>query len=169
MPVIVVMGVSGSGKTTVGTALAEALGVEYAESDSFHPKENIDKMTAGTPLTDEDRLPWLRSIAEWIGERPGGVVSSSALKRGYRDILRSGGDVLFLHLHGDRSLLASRMGSRSGHFMPVSLLDSQLADLEPLDDDEQGLTVDIADPPDVLVGQALAALGVPARAPEDRS
>jgi gluconokinase len=144
MTVIVVMGVSGSGKTTIGTALAEALGVEYAEADTFHPKANIDKMTAGTPLTDEDRAPWLEAIAGWIREHEGsgGVVTSSALKRRYRDVLRTGGDVWFAHLHGDRAQLAERMKTRTGHFMPVSLLDSQLADLEPLEPDEAGAVFD---------------------------
>ncbi|MDS0134978.1 MULTISPECIES: gluconokinase [unclassified Amycolatopsis] len=144
MTVIVVMGVSGSGKTTIGTALAEALGVEYAEADTFHPKANIDKMTAGTPLTDEDRAPWLEAIAAWIREHQatGGVVTSSALKRRYRDVLRTGGDVWFAHLQVDRAQLAERMKTRKGHFMPVSLLDSQLADLEPLQPDEAGVVLD---------------------------
>ncbi|MGW3999529.1 gluconokinase [Amycolatopsis sp. NPDC004772] len=144
MTVIVVMGVSGSGKTTIGTALAEALGVEYAEADTFHPKANIDKMTAGTPLTDEDRAPWLEAIAGWIREHQatGGVVTSSALKRRYRDVLRTGGDVWFAHLQVDRARLAERMKTRKGHFMPVSLLDSQLADLEPLQPDEAGVVLD---------------------------
>ena len=144
MTVIVVMGVSGSGKTTIGTALAEALGVEYAEADTFHPKANIDKMTAGTPLTDEDRAPWLEAIAGWIREHEvtGGVVTSSALKRRYRDVLRTGGDVWFAHLQVDRAQLAERMKTRKGHFMPVSLLDSQLADLEPLEPDEAGVVLD---------------------------
>src|SRR3954471_23755012 len=140
MTVIVVMGVSGSGKTTIGTALARALDVEYAEADTFHPQANIDKMTAGHPLNDEDRAPWLEAIAGWIREHEatGGVVTSSALKRRYRDVLRSGGDVWFAPLNGPRALLAERMQTRSGHFMPVSLLDSQLATLEPLQPDEPG-------------------------------
>ncbi|MGW7539056.1 gluconokinase [Amycolatopsis sp. NPDC054798] len=159
MTVIVVMGVSGSGKTTVGEAVATALGVEYAEADTFHPKANIEKMTSGHPLTDADREPWLAAIALWIAEHQdsGGVVSSSALKRRYRDVLRGGWDVWFLHLHGSRDLLAERMKTRSGHFMPVSLLDSQLADLEPLEPDEPGQTFDISRTPDDLVASALAA------------
>ncbi|RSN57451.1 gluconokinase [Amycolatopsis sp. WAC 04182] len=159
MTVIVVMGVSGSGKTTVGTALAERLGVDYAEADTFHPKANIDKMSSGHPLNDEDRRPWLEAIAAWISDHQssGGVVTSSALKYRYRDILRSGGDVWFLHLHGDRDLLADRMKTRSGHFMPVSLLDSQLADLEPLQPDEFGLVADIAKKPEEIVDTALSA------------
>ncbi|MEV7041310.1 gluconokinase [Amycolatopsis sp. NPDC051061] len=159
MTVIVVMGVSGSGKTTIGTALANALDVEYAEADTFHPQANIDKMTAGHPLTDEDRAPWLEAIAEWIRahQAVGGVVTSSALKRRYRDVLRTGGNVWFAHLHGDHDILAERMQSRSGHFMPVSLLDSQLADLEPLEPDEPGAIFDIRDTPAEITDTALTA------------
>lgn len=159
MTVIVVMGVSGSGKTTVGTALAARLGVAYAEADSFHPKANIDKMSSGIPLTDEDRRPWLEAIAGWIRDHQGsgGVVTSSALKYSYRDILRGGGDVWFLHLHGDRTLIAERMQTRSGHFMPVSLLDSQLRDLEPLRPDESGVAADIAKTPEEIVDSARIA------------
>ncbi|MEU0793182.1 gluconokinase [Amycolatopsis sp. NPDC005961] len=159
MTVIVVMGVSGSGKTTIGTALANALDVEYAEADTFHPQANIDKMTAGHPLTDEDRAPWLEAIAGWIREHQasGGVVTSSALKRRYRDVLRTGGKVWFAHLNGDHDTLAERMKSRSGHFMPVSLLDSQLADLEPLEPDEPGAVFDIRETPDEITTAALTA------------
>ncbi|WP_199433884.1 gluconokinase [Qaidamihabitans albus] len=157
MTVIVVMGVSGSGKTTVGTALATALGVDYAEADEFHPRSNIEKMTTGTPLTDDDRLPWLHAIAAWIGAHAerGGVVTCSALKRRYRDTLRTGGPAWFLHLWGGRELIARRMTTRSGHFMPVSLLDSQLADLEPLGADEPGCTVDVAAPAGEIVAGLL--------------
>ncbi|WAL64807.1 gluconokinase [Amycolatopsis cynarae] len=160
MTVVVVMGVAGSGKTTIGQALAAGLGVEYAEADSFHPPANIAKMSSGHPLTDEDRWPWLRAIAAWIAEHQetGGVVSSSALKRKYRDVLRGGGDVWFLHLDGPRDLLAERMRNRTGHFMPPSLLDSQLADLEPLQPDERGAVADIADPPEYIVRAALNTL-----------
>ncbi|MET7993214.1 gluconokinase [Amycolatopsis sp. NPDC005232] len=159
MTVIVVMGVSGSGKTTVGEALAERLGVEYAEADTFHPKANIEKMTAGHALTDADREPWLQAISHWIAthQKSGGIVSSSALKRRYRDELRAGGSVWFLHLHGDRDVLAERMQARKGHFMPVTLLDSQLADLEPLQPDEPGYVVEITEPPAALVEAALHA------------
>ncbi|GAB2981664.1 gluconokinase [Amycolatopsis acidiphila] len=160
MTVIVVMGVAGSGKTTVGNDLARRLGVDYAEADAFHPKANIEKMSAGHPLTDEDRRPWLHAIADWVREHQdtGGVVSSSALKRRYRDVLRTGGDVWFLHLDGPRELIAERMKSRSGHFMPVSLLGSQLADLEPLETDEPGLVADITEVPADIVRAALDAL-----------
>ncbi|MFJ7219738.1 gluconokinase [Amycolatopsis sp. NPDC098790] len=159
MTVIVVMGVSGSGKTTIGTVLANALDVEYAEADTFHPQANIDKMTAGHPLTDEDRAPWLEAIAGWIRDHQdsGGVVTSSALKRRYRDVLGTGGAVWFAHLHGDREILAERMKSRSGHFMPVSLLDSQLADLEPLEADEPGAVFDIRETPAEITEAALTA------------
>lgn len=160
MPVIVVMGVSGSGKTTVGEALAARLGVEYADADAFHPAANIAKMSAGHPLTDDDRWGWLDAMAGWIRAHgpTGGVLGCSALKRRYRDRLRTGGEVWFLHLSGDRELLAERLRARTGHFMKVALLDSQLADLEPLGADEPGHTVDLAEPPERLVEQALAAL-----------
>ena len=162
MTVIVVMGVAGSGKTTVGSRLARELGVEYAEADTFHPKANIEKMSSGIPLTDEDRWPWLHAMADWIRahQDTGGVVSSSALKRRYRAVLGSGGDVWFLHLHGPREVIAERMKNRSGHFMPVSLLDSQLADLEPLEADERGLVVDIRATPDQIVNHALTTLAM---------
>ncbi|AIJ21141.1 gluconokinase [Amycolatopsis methanolica] len=160
MTVIVVMGVAGSGKTTVGSALAERLGVEYAEADAFHPPANIAKMSSGHPLDDEDRWPWLHAIAAWISDHQatGGVVSSSALKRRYRDVLRTGGDVWFLHLDGPRDVLAERLQGRTGHFMPVSLLDSQLADLEPLETDERGLIADILEAPSAIVDRALTEL-----------
>ncbi|WP_027932326.1 gluconokinase [Amycolatopsis thermoflava] len=160
MTVIVVMGVAGSGKTTVGSALAERLGVEYAEADAFHPPANIAKMSSGHPLDDDDRWPWLHAIAAWISDHQatGGVVSSSALKRRYRDVLRTGGDVWFLHLDAPRDVLAERMQGRTGHFMPVSLLDSQLADLEPLETDERGLIADILEAPSAIVDRALTEL-----------
>ncbi|MFJ2667597.1 gluconokinase [Nocardia fluminea] len=153
------MGVAGSGKTTVGTLLADRLGWEYAEADSFHPPANIAKMAAGTPLDDADRAPWLGAIAGWIGEHAtgGAVVSSSALKRRYRDVLRTGGQVWFLHLHGSHELIATRMAARSGHFMPTSLLDSQFADLEPLSGEEAGLMAEVADPVERIVDAAVRA------------
>jgi gluconokinase len=160
MTVIVVMGVAGAGKTTVGTHLAQALGVEYAEGDAFHPQANVQKMSTGIPLTDDDRWPWLQAIAHWIRahQRTGGVVSSSALKHRYRDVLRRGGDVWFLHLQGPRDVIAERMQHRAGHFMPMSLLDSQFADLEPLAADERGLVVDIQATLDQIVSRALTTL-----------
>lgn len=159
MSVIVVMGVSGSGKTTIGVALADALGVEYADADAFHPQANIDKMRSGAPLTDEDRAPWLDGVAAWIRDHQagGGVVSCSALKRRYRDVLRGGGQVWFLHLDGDRDVIAERMRERTGHFMPVSLLDSQLAALERLEPGEPGAVFDLTRAPEDIVTAALAA------------
>lgn len=160
--VVVVMGVAGSGKTTVAELLAARLGVPYAEADEFHPRANIEKMSAGHPLTDEDRWPWLRAIAEWITRQAagdGGVVTCSALKRSYRDLLREGSaQVWFVHLAGTRELLADRIGHRKGHFMPAALLDSQLADLQPLDPDEPGVTLDVAHTPEELAEAAQRSL-----------
>ncbi|MEU7632131.1 gluconokinase [Nocardia sp. NPDC049220] len=160
-PVIVVMGVSGSGKSTVGARLAAALDVEYAEGDDFHPAANIAKMTAGTPLDDADRAPWLDAVAAWLAQHAdrGGVVSCSALKRIYRDRLRtSAPETFFLHLAAPKDELARRMTGRRGHFMPSSLLDSQLAALEPLAADEIGRTADASLAPDDLVTATMAAL-----------
>ncbi|MTE18339.1 gluconokinase [Streptomyces sp. TRM43335] len=140
------MGVSGSGKTTVGTALAESLGVPYADADDFHPPSNVEKMTSGVPLTDEDRRPWLDAIAAWLRERGGrgGVVTCSALKRRYRDRLREAApELFFVHLNGSAELIASRMSARKGHFMPPELLKSQIDTLEALEEDEAGAVVPI--------------------------
>ncbi|MFE7742685.1 gluconokinase [Nocardia sp. NPDC057455] len=155
------MGVSGSGKTTVGVRLADVLGVEYAEGDDFHPSANVAKMAAGTPLDDADRAPWLDALAAWMAERSGrgAVVTCSALKRIYRHRLRaSAPDAFFLHLNVPRTELERRVAGRRGHFMPPILLDSQLATLEPLDSGENGSTVDAARPPEEVVRQAVAAL-----------
>jgi gluconokinase len=155
-PVVVVMGVSGSGKTTVGRILADRLGVEYGEADDFHPQANVDKMAAGEPLDDDDRAPWLDAIGSWMAERgvEGAVVSCSALKRQYRDTLRDAAPgAVFLHVHGSRDLLEARLGDRKGHFMPASLLTSQLDTLEPLQDDEAGVIVDVRLSPDEVVEQ----------------
>ncbi|WP_314173742.1 gluconokinase [Streptomyces winkii] len=155
------MGVSGSGKSTVGEALAERLGVPYAEADSFHPPANIRKMSAGTPLDDEDRRPWLDAIAVWLSEHAehGGVVSCSALRRRYRDRLRaSGARMFFLHLDGSEELIARRLEGRHGHFMPRTLLRSQFATLEPLDRDEHGAAVAIGGTSQEVTERALAAL-----------
>jgi gluconokinase len=166
---LVVMGVSGAGKTTVAGLLADRLGWAFAEADDFHPRKNIEKMRAGTPLTDADRRPWLRAIAAWLaawadaGENA--VVTCSALKRAYRDVLRDAGPrIRFVHLDGDRDTLARRLGGRSGHFMPPALLGSQLADLEPLGADEDGVVVDIAGPPEEVAADALRRLGLAAPA-----
>ncbi|THA34871.1 gluconokinase [Streptomyces sp. A1277] len=159
--VVVVMGVAGTGKTTIGPLLAAALGVPYAEGDDFHPPANIAKMSAGTPLEDADRWPWLDAIGKWAHGRAGlgGVVSSSALKRAYRDRLRAGAPgAVFLHLTGDRSLIEERMAGRKGHFMPTALLDSQFATLQPLEDDEAGVAVDVSGTPEEITQRAVAAL-----------
>ncbi|AZQ73156.1 gluconokinase [Streptomyces abikoensis] len=159
--VVVVMGVAGTGKTTVGPLVAEALGVPYAEGDDFHPPANIAKMSAGTPLDDDDRAPWLDAIGDWARGRAdgGGVVSCSALKRAYRDRLRAAAPgLVFLHLTGDRELIAGRMAARKGHFMTTRLLDSQFATLEPLGADEAGIAVDVAPEAAVIAERAVAAL-----------
>lgn len=142
---VVVMGVAGCGKSTVGAALAERLGAEFLDGDSLHPQSNIDKMAAGTPLNDDDRSPWLAEIGRrFTASDSPLVIACSALKRAYRDIIRAGdSSVVFVHLHGTRDVLHQRMNSRPGHFMPASLLDSQLATLEPLQDDEAGMVVSI--------------------------
>jgi gluconokinase len=146
------MGVAGSGKSTVGRLLAERLSWAFAEGDDLHPAANVEKMAAGHPLSDDDRLPWLARVRAWIDERvaagESGVITCSALKRTYRDLLRDP-QVVFVHLNGTREQLLPRLADRRGHFMPVSLLDSQLADLEPPGPDEQAVVVDaIASPAD---------------------
>lgn len=144
---VVVMGVSGVGKSTVGRALAGRLGWEFGEGDALHPTANVARMRAGVPLTDADRKPWLAAVRAWIEERAAAgrsvVVSCSALKQRYRDELREarGARVVFAHLDGGAALVRERLAGREGHFMPVSLLASQLADLEPLGADEDGVRV----------------------------
>ena len=162
---MVVMGVSGSGKTTVAVGLAERLGWEFAEGDDFHPEENVAKMRAGIPLDDEDRWPWLRAVAEWIGERERAgrsvVVTCSALRRSYRDVLRDGHpSVWFAHVTVDPEVLRERLSRRTGHYMPASLLDSQLATLEPLQDDEPGMAVSGDGPPESVVADLVAKVGL---------
>lgn len=156
MALVVVMGVTGSGKSTVGHALAERMGVPFADADDFHSPANVAKMRSGVPLTDTDRAPWLRTIGAWLAEHDGAVVTCSALKRVYRDQLReSAPGATFLHLHGDKEAVRKRVGARPGHFMPTSLVDSQFADLEPLGADEQGVVVDFTLPVDVIVDRFL--------------
>lgn len=160
----VVMGVCGCGKSTVGQALADAYAVDYVEGDQFHPPANVRKMSAGVALNDEDRYEWLASLGAQLRaarERDAGlVVSCSALKRRYRDLLREfDPDLRFAHLAGPRDVIAARMQSRVGHYMPTSLLDSQFRDLEPLQDDEAGVVLDISVPPHLLVAQVLASVG----------
>lgn len=142
---IVVMGVSGSGKSTVGAALAERLGVPFADADDLHPEANVAKMSRGEPLDDHDRHPWLEVVGAWLADHPGGgVMSCSALKRKYRDQLRHHAPATeFVLLAGDRDVIARRQADRPGHFMPASLLSSQLATLEPLAPDEHGVVLDV--------------------------
>lgn len=156
---IVVMGVSGSGKSTVGAALAQRLRVPFGDADDFHPPANIAKMTAGQPLNDDDRYPWLEAIGEWLAEHhDGGVMSCSALKRKYRDQLRRHcPDVEFLHLSGSIDVIARRQASRPGHFMPASLLKSQFDTLEPLGADERGIAIDVDQNIDGIVNAYVSA------------
>lgn len=150
---LVVMGVSGSGKSTVGAALAQRLGVPFVDADDLHPESNIAKMSRGEPLDDDDRWPWLETIGRWLADHPdGGVVSCSALKRKYRDQLRGhAAGLRFLHLHGGREVIERRQASRPGHFMPASLLSSQFATLEPLAPDEDGVVIDVDQSVDQIV------------------
>lgn len=152
----VVMGVAGSGKSTVGAALAQSLDVEFAEGDAYHPPENVKRMAAGIPLSDDDRAGWLRALAARIREAStagdGLVMTCSALKRTYRDLLRTAAPELhFVFLHGPRALLAERLAGRSGHFMPASMLESQLAALEEPSPDEGAWVCDIRDSPERIV------------------
>jgi gluconokinase len=165
--VIVVMGVSGSGKTTIGSLLAERLHWRFAEGDSFHPPANVARMRDGIPLTDADRWPWLDAIAAWIdaarasGERC--VVTCSALKRAYRERLAGGHDnVRFVYLKGEHALVARRMADRKGHYMPVALLQSQFATLEEPSPGEKPLIVSIEAAPEEIVAGIVAALKLPA-------
>jgi gluconokinase len=141
---VVVMGVSGSGKSTVGAALAQRLRVPFVDADELHPPANIAKMTAGQPLDDDDRYPWLERVGDWLSGHPhGGVASCSALKRKYRDLLRQHcAGIRFLHLSGSPEMVQRRLASRPDHFMPAALLQSQFDALEPLSDGEAGVTID---------------------------
>jgi gluconokinase len=151
----IVMGVSGSGKSLVGALFARAIDVEFVEGDTFHSPQNVARMSGGNPLTDEDRQAWLAAIAARLDTARadrGLVISCSALKRRYRDVLRAGrADVQFVYLQGHRALLEQRLAGRRGHFMPSSLLDSQLAILEPPAPDEHAWACDIAEPPEAIV------------------
>jgi gluconokinase len=161
---VVVMGVSGTGKTTVAEQLAEELGCEFIEGDSLHPRQNIEKMEHGIPLTDEDRWPWLEAIAEMVAvkehEGVSTVVTCSALKRRYRDLLRNAAPSFFVHLDAPFEVLLDRMQRRTKHFMPASLLQSQFDTLEPLDEDEEGAVVDVSPPVDEVVEEAVNAVRV---------
>lgn len=165
-PVVIVMGVSGSGKSTLAQRLADALGVVFVEGDALHTPASIAKMAAGIPLTDEDRAGWLEALAarlaEAVTQGVGVVATCSALKRNYRDVLRTGAPALRLvYLHGDRTLLAARMSARTGHYMPASLLDSQLATLEPPQADENAIELDLAQSLEDMVARAAAQLDAP--------
>jgi gluconokinase len=166
----VLMGVSGSGKSTVAGLIAGRLGWALEEGDDLHPPANVAKMAAGHPLTDEDRWPWLALVADWIqgqidAGRPG-VITCSALKRSYRDVLR-GEHVVFVYLHGTHDQIAARLAARHGHYMPAGLLDSQFATLEPPGPDEHALSVDIASRSDELATEIIATLGLSATAAAD--
>ena len=156
-PTVVVMGVSGSGKTTVGVILANQLGVPFADADDFHTPELKAKMAAGHPLTDDDRWPWLARLADWLrDEQEGSVLACSALKRSYRDVLRTASDQLcFLHLAGSPEVVTQRVGHRHNHYMPASLVGSQYATLEPLGPDEFGVAIDFTLGPEQIVEQFL--------------
>jgi gluconokinase len=164
---VVVMGVSGSGKSTIGRELADRIRGVFIDGDDLHPDINRSRMAAGVPLTDDDRQPWLRQVGSALanGDGPGGpvIVACSALRRIYRDLLRehAGGQIVFVHLAGAPDLLAQRMSARRDHFMPPALLASQLATLEPLAEDETGVVLDISSPPLEIVGLALDAFGMP--------
>lgn len=160
---LIVMGVSGSGKSTIASGLAERLGWTFEDGDRFHPPGNVAKMSAGHPLTDEDRRPWLQAIADEIGRvcRAGGhlVVACSALKRAYRDVLVGARtDVRFVFLDGSPALIADRLARRKGHFMPPGLLDSQFRTLEPPQADEQAITVPIDAPVETIVDNTIARI-----------
>lgn len=160
---VVVMGISGSGKTTIATKLAAQLGWIFAEADEFHPAANIEKMSSGIPLTDEDRWPWLDAMRTWLTEQARSgrstVVTCSALRRSYRDTLtQAEGHTSFVHLMGDAEIILERMKTRTGHFMPESLLPSQISTLEPLEDDEHGVRIENTGTPDDVVADVIAQL-----------
>ncbi|WP_371683345.1 gluconokinase, partial [Kocuria sp. HSID17582] len=162
-PLVVVMGVSGSGKTTIGTLVAHELGVQFIDGDSLHPLENVQKMAAGTPLDDDDRWPWLEIVGRTLHEhgerREGLVVACSALKRAYRERIRSQApSALFLHLDGTLEVLTRRIEGRSGHFMPAALLESQIETLEPLAQEEGGYVLNIDQPVADMVDDAVTRL-----------
>jgi gluconokinase len=160
---VVVMGVTGSGKTTVATELARRLGWDFTEGDDHHPAANVEKMRAGIPLDDDDRRPWLLELARWIGaheaEGRSCVLTCSALRRSYRELLRDGHpSVWFAHVSGDEDLITQRVTARKGHYMPPSLVPSQFATLEPLGDDEPGRVVPAVGSPEQVVDALLADL-----------
>lgn len=171
MPVLVIMGVSGCGKSSVGAAVAQQLGEGwlFADADAYHPQANIDKMASGQPLNDDDREPWLKKLAEcideWNAQGKGAVLACSALKRKYRSMLlgpneKNRNDVVFVHLNGQSELITERMARREGHFMKQQMLVSQLAALEPLQEDERGVVIeDVSAPPDQIAADILRRIG----------
>ncbi len=158
---LIIMGVAGSGKSAIGEALCKATDIDFIDGDALHPTSNIEKMSAGHPLTDKDRWPWLKIVGQRLGQSAGSLaIGCSALKRRYRDLIgeQAGGIVTFIYLDGSRDLIAKRMGQREGHFMPTELLDSQFADLEVPASDEKSIRVDISKPIDDIVSDLIAAL-----------
>jgi gluconokinase/shikimate kinase len=163
--VLVFMGVSGCGKSTVAALLSGRLGWPFEEGDSLHPQANIDKMAAGHPLDDDDRWPWLEKVAEWVEERldagENALITCSALKRSYRDVInRRGGGVQFVYLAGSKQTIGARLASRQGHFMPPALLDSQFADLEEPTPDEPALRFDVGPAPAVIADEVVKAFAL---------
>ncbi|MBM0275256.1 gluconokinase [Micromonospora tarensis] len=170
---VVVMGVSGVGKTTVARGISAATGLTFVEADEFHSPENVARMRSGVPLDDATRWPWLHDIAGWLAERAAQgrstVLACSALKRSYRDVLRQGAPrVDFVHLAGQPEVIRARITEREGHYMPASLLESQLATLEPPEPDEPVLVLDASLAPQALVAAAVNGLGLPVSAPVGR-
>jgi gluconokinase len=164
-PQVIVMGVSGVGKSTVAKSLSAVLGWTYAEGDAFHSAANVAKMAAGHPLTDDDRWPWLSAIGDWLDQQieagQPSVVTCSALRRAYRDLLDGGRpDVRFLHLAAGEALVADRVSHREGHYMPASLLQSQYATLEPLQSDEPGVSISVDGTAPEVLRRAISALGL---------
>jgi carbohydrate kinase (thermoresistant glucokinase family) len=157
---IVVMGVTGCGKTTDGIALAESLGIEFIDSDDLHPESNKKKMSSGTPLTDSDREPWLQEVSKTLQKHESVIVACSALKKSYRSTILAGAPTTkFVHLSGSKELIFARLSERSHHFMPIELLDSQFQTLEPLDPEESGKVFDISKPIDEIVREVLLWIG----------
>ncbi|MEV4118828.1 gluconokinase [Micromonospora sp. NPDC049645] len=167
---VVVMGVSGAGKTTVARGISAVTGLAFAEADEFHPPHNVARMRSGVPLDDTARWPWLRDVGAWIAARGAEgrstVLACSALKRSYRDVLRQGPQrVDFVHLDGSAEVIRARLARREGHYMPASLLESQLATLEPAEPDESVLVLDVSLTPQALVAAAVEGLGLPHSVP----
>jgi len=170
--ILIITGISGSGKTTIATALAQLFGWPFKEGDDLHPASNITKMHSGHPLDDRDRWPWLQKLTDWIdGWRQvgdSGVITCSALKRSYRDFLTGGRpEVRVVYLHGDRAVIAARLAARKGHFVPATILDSQIATLEEPDPDEDSIRVDVDQLVEDIVAEIVHKLDLPVS--EDRS